>query len=329
MLTIIMYHYVRDLPNTDFPEIKGLLTVEFEGQLDYIERHYTVIDIHDVMRTIKGKKNLPSDACLLTFDDGLFDHYETVFPRLVKRRLSGSFYPSAMSILEHRVLDVNKIHFILASGNNVTEIKNALFEAIEPFRKTTSLPSNNELYDKYAQASHYDEPDVVFIKRTLQVALPEHIRSAITDTLFYHYVTDDEATFAKGLYMDAAQLKEMIAAGMTVGGHGFKHNWLGTLSRNEQKAEITATLGFLEKIYNKRLPEWIMCYPYGSYNNDTLELLSMSDCKLGLTTQVDLSNISRPLELSRLDTNNVPVDKDVPPCSWTHMVKDNRLKKGN
>ena len=323
MLTIIVYHYVRDLPNTDFAEIKGLLTAEFEGQLDYIERHYTVIDIQDVMRTIKGEKNLPSNACLLTFDDGLFDHYETVFPRLVKRGLSGSFYPSAMPILEHQVLDVHKIHFILASGNNVTEIKNALFEAIEPFRKTTSLPSNNELYDKYAQASLYDKPDVEFIKRMLQVALPEHIRSAITDTLFYQYVTDDEATFAKMLYLDAAQLKEMIAAGMTVGGHGFKHNWLGTLSRNEQKAEINATLGFLEQIYNKRLPEWIMCYPKGSYNNDTLELLSISNCKLGLTINVDLSDTSKPLELSRLDTNDLPVDKDAPPCSWTHKINDN------
>ena len=38
--TIIAYHYVRDLSDTDYPEIKGLLTSEFEGQLDYLSKYY-------------------------------------------------------------------------------------------------------------------------------------------------------------------------------------------------------------------------------------------------------------------------------------------------
>ena len=32
-LTVIMYHYVRDLPNTNYPEIKGLLINDFKGIL--------------------------------------------------------------------------------------------------------------------------------------------------------------------------------------------------------------------------------------------------------------------------------------------------------
>ncbi len=33
MLHIVMYHYVRDLPRTRFPQIKGMLLDEFRQQV--------------------------------------------------------------------------------------------------------------------------------------------------------------------------------------------------------------------------------------------------------------------------------------------------------
>ena len=39
MLTVVMYHYVRDLPRTRFPAIHGMRLEHFEGQLDYLTKH--------------------------------------------------------------------------------------------------------------------------------------------------------------------------------------------------------------------------------------------------------------------------------------------------
>ena len=108
MLTIIMYHYVRDLPRTRFPEFKGLLTSQFEGQLDYITQHYTVCGVQQVIATTRGEGELPSNACILTFDDGFIDHYVTVFPMLEERGIIGSFYPSAKAVEECRLLNTHK-----------------------------------------------------------------------------------------------------------------------------------------------------------------------------------------------------------------------------
>src|SRR5688572_25788722 len=118
MLTIVMYHYVRDLPRSRFPEIKALLTREFDQQLDYITARYTVCSLGEVVKAIRGGAALPHDACVLTFDDGFIDHYLTVFPRLVSRGIVGSFFVPAQPVLEHRVLDVHKIHFILAAATD-------------------------------------------------------------------------------------------------------------------------------------------------------------------------------------------------------------------
>lgn len=39
----IMYHYVRDLKNSEYPTIKGLDKELFEKQLAYLLEHYTPV----------------------------------------------------------------------------------------------------------------------------------------------------------------------------------------------------------------------------------------------------------------------------------------------
>ena len=113
-ITIVMYHYVRDLKRSEFPDIKGLDLPFFEGQIAYLKKNYNLIKMEDMIAAIDGNRALPAKAALLTFDDGFKDHYANVFPVLKKNRIQGSFYPSAKPVVENIVLDVHKIHFLLA-----------------------------------------------------------------------------------------------------------------------------------------------------------------------------------------------------------------------
>ena len=265
---------------------------------------------------------MPRNACLLTFDDGFIDHYATVYPRLAARGIRGSFYVvPAAAVLEHQALDVHKIHRILAAEADHTRVKDALLSLLSRFRETRELPSNAALYATYGKPSRFDGPDIVFIKKMLQVGLPEDIRRHIGAELFARFVTPDEETFAKDLYVSVPLLQNMLAAGMTVGGHGYTHRWLGTLGRREQETEIARTHAFLEEVYGTLPGDWVMCYPYGSYNTDTLEILRRCGCPLGLTTRVGLADLKSPLELVRIDTNDLPCDVDAPPCLWTQRIQ--------
>jgi peptidoglycan/xylan/chitin deacetylase (PgdA/CDA1 family) len=328
MLTIVAYHYVRDLPRTRYPRIKGLLTEKFEGQLDYITKHYTVCSIGQVLSAMRGEDELPPNPCLLTFDDGLLDHYLTVFPRLEERGIVGSFYPPAEAIEKHKVLDVHKIHFILASMEDRQKLVEDVSDLVKRYRTEYDIPADEELYQRFAsQGGWSDPPEIVYVKSVLQWGLPELIRSDVVHRLFTQYVTADEGAFARELYMDIDQLRCMARHGMDIGGHGYKHALLGTLPRHEQKQEIDLTVDFLTKICGQKPVDWVMCYPHGSYDDDTVELLNQVGCALGLAVHVGLvSDFSNPFRLERLDTNDLPCSGDANISDWTRKAQQVPVK---
>ena len=75
--------------------------------------------------------------------------------------------------------------------------------------------------------------------------LAEDVRKLITVNLFNKYVTNDEKSFSKELYMDLDQIKCMSRNGMYIGSHGFDHFWLDKLSAEKQESEIDELIKFL------------------------------------------------------------------------------------
>src|ERR1043166_10144092 len=64
---VAMYHYVRDTEATAFPAIRALPPALFEQQLDWLQRHYTVIAPDQLEPAIDGLITMPANAPLLTF----------------------------------------------------------------------------------------------------------------------------------------------------------------------------------------------------------------------------------------------------------------------
>ena len=73
-ITIVMYHFIRELQHTNYPSIKALLSSEFKDQLQYLKQHFNFITIDDCLNAIYGDHEIPNNSCLLTFDDGYIDH---------------------------------------------------------------------------------------------------------------------------------------------------------------------------------------------------------------------------------------------------------------
>ena len=160
---------------------------------------------------------------------------------------------------------------------------------------------------RWAVKARYDGAEIAYLKSMLQHGLPEEVRKEIISKLFKKYVGKHQTDFADELYMSLSDIKKLVDSGMYVGSHGCQHLWLGKIDKLAQALEISNSLKFLEKI-GSRTENWIMCYPYGSYNSDTLDLLVANNCAVGLTTNVDFASLERSkfLELSRFDTNDFP-----------------------
>lgn len=305
-LIIVMYHYVRDLKNSRHNSIKGLDIELFKSQISFLAHTFNIITMEEVIAAIHEGYSLPENSLLLTFDDGYIDHYTNVFPILSEYGLQGSFFIPVKALKEGKVLDVNKIHFILAS--TVPEkLISEIYKRLDYYRGTGyTIPDNKELFEKLAIANRFDTKEVIFIKRLLQSELDEHLRELITNELYIENVGIPEEVFSRELYMSYDQIKCMKRHGMYIGMHSYNHYWLGKLDSAKMKEDINKSLEFISDIIDTN--NWVMNYPYGSYNGETIEYIKSRGCKLGLSSEVRIADITTDnvYALPRLDTNDFP-----------------------
>jgi peptidoglycan/xylan/chitin deacetylase (PgdA/CDA1 family) len=324
-LTVLMYHYVRDVTRTRFARLRALDVAKFRGQLAYVRRHYTVISARELMAAVAARRHdrewgLPRNALLLTFDDGYADHFTQVCPLLADLGLQGSFFAPASAISRRELLDVHKIHFVLASGVEPRALALEICAAVDEQGGAYGLAPSEVLYASLAQASRSDPPEVMFVKRALQSALPSPLREQIVGTLFHRYVSADERAFADELYLTVSQLRDMAAAGMYLGSHGDTHVRLGRLGPEAQAREVDGSLRFLADL-GVDVRAWMIAYPYGDCDTELLRLLRTRGCVVGLTTRPAIATSDMdPLLLPRLAPNDLPTQADARPAPWTATV---------
>lgn len=305
-LFISMYHYTRDLKHSRYPEIKGLDISLFRQQMDFFKNNCNVVTMEQVIDAIKGKCALPEKAVLLTFDDGYIDNFTFAFPILEEYGFQGSFFIPGMTFTTHQLLDVNKIHYILASAD-IRKLVVDVKKKMDYYRgQEFDYPSTEELWSQYATNERFDGKETVFVKRILQTVLPERLRNMISSDLFEKYVGVTEEQLAYELYMTSEQIRTMKKHGMFIGVHGYNHYWLGNLSPEQMRVDISKALETMDEFIDRK--EWVMNYPYGNFNEDVLSFIKAKGACIGLTTETRVAELRKDpeLQLPRLDCNDFP-----------------------
>jgi peptidoglycan/xylan/chitin deacetylase (PgdA/CDA1 family) len=322
-ITLVMYHYVRDLANSRYPAIRGLTLEKFEGQLDYIQKYYTVVGFRNLLEANRGGTKLPSRPCVLTFDDGLMDHYVEVMPRLMERGITGIFYPVTKAMEQRNLLEVHKLHFILASVDDDTALLGELVSSVHELEGKERSEQLKKDFESFQNPRRFDNKVIAFVKKQLQFALHPGLRSSILDSLYREHVNVSENVLARELYLAKHHLKSMVSCGMEIGGHGMTHRWLNHLNREEQRLEITSGFSMLKEIGAMDGTDWMMSYPFSGYNEVTMELLREMGCAMAITSSPGLVNVgSDPLQMLRLDTNDLPFSADAPISDWTQRARE-------
>jgi len=305
-----MYHYVREIKNSKFSNIKGLEFNDFILQLDYFQKYYNIINLDDLISHYNDKDyfKLPPKALLLTFDDGYIDHYDYVYPELIKRKLTGSFYIPAKIVEANKVLDINKIHYILAKCEDEAALVKRIFSKIDQYRLNYNIEENDKLFTESIKSTpSYDTPEVKFIKQSLQKLLPKEIRSILINELLIEILGKSETELAKDLYMSKEQILELSRNKMFIGAHGYEHSWINSISYKDKELEISKSTLFLNNI-NIPKNTWTLSYPYGAYDQEAIEIIKMHGFKLGFTTEPRVCKTEKdsPFALSRIDTKDFP-----------------------
>ncbi|ACK84789.1 polysaccharide deacetylase family protein [Methylorubrum extorquens] len=318
-LTVVMYHYVRPLARSRFPKIKGLELEAFRAQIDYLQDRYRPVRMDEVLDAARSGRPLPERAALLTFDDGYADHYRYVFPILAERGLQGAFYVPRATALERDILDVNRVHFILAAVDDHNALAGQVAAMAEAARGRFDLPSIDELRSLYHVPNRFDPAAVNFVKRLLQHALPSSLRAEMSSELFRVYVAADAHSFSEELYMSLDQMRVMARAGMHFGGHGDRHLWMSRATPAEKAAEVAGAVDLLDAIgvpHDRRT----YCYPYGDFDEASIELLKAGGFQAAFTSHPDIAELGQHpvFELPRIDTNDLAREMILPQDAHAH-----------
>lgn len=209
-LYISMYHYTRDIVHSRYPEIKGLDQPLFRQQLEFMKENFNIVTMEQVMDAVEKKCKLPEKALLLTFDDGYVDNYTYAMPLLEEFGVQGSFFIPGKTFATHQLLDVNKIHYMLACAD-IYKLVDDVKEKMEFYRgREFDFPETEELWNQYAVANRWDCKETIFVKRMLQTVLPERLRNQISSDLFEKYVGMTEEQMQQDIKMALDTLDEFI-----------------------------------------------------------------------------------------------------------------------
>lgn len=310
---VVMYHYVADMEQTEFPALKALGISDFEKQLDWLQEHCDVISYGTFERRMGGgRSSSEKPAALLTFDDGVMHQYTNAFPILKKRGLSAVFFVcDATATDAPLMLNVHRIHFLLAKLGAEAFAK-AVGDALRHDWAMLQTFDRTGLYP-------YDIPADADIKRILNYELPFDVADRVLRAVFEREF-GDETAFAKELYFSPAHMREMADAGMTFGTHTNMHRVISRSTPADQREALCHGVERIRSITEQtNVP---FCYPYGhrsTYTDDTIRILEEtghSSAFVVLSEPVHFKNAKR-YELPRFDT------KDLPPFpKHKHLPKD-------
>ena len=96
-INIVMYHYVREIKNSKYPNLKGLEFKNFKNQINFFLRNFNILSDDDFKEILSNKKIPSKPSIILTFDDGYIDHYKYVYPYLRKKKNLWQFLSSKAS----------------------------------------------------------------------------------------------------------------------------------------------------------------------------------------------------------------------------------------
>jgi peptidoglycan/xylan/chitin deacetylase (PgdA/CDA1 family) len=292
----VMYHYVRDNDAEKTPHLSSLYFEDFKSQLDWLQSEFQLLTYAEMNDCIVKHKPFPANTFMLTFDDGLKDHYKYVFHELKKRKLEGIFYVNSSIYEKAFPMAVHITHFILEKigAQEFTKI------IVAKLKKHNVSIETTHLDDVY----RYDDINYSHIKQLMNYSLNYAVRDKIIEELFFDFY-QNPAEFCDHIYLSLDELKEMHEGGMIIGNHTHSHKVLSRLSREEQHHEIKKCSDFLKKELN--IDNASFCFPYGhhhTFNGITLELLSNLNLSSAFTTKRETTsaNVYGRFMLQRFDT---------------------------
>ena len=260
---VLCYHYLRQNKDIDqFPRILGTDITEFKDQLSMLQKNYKFISLDNISNLSVKKINVDknSSKILLTFDDGLSDHY-TAAKILSELNISGVFFIPTCIIEDKLPANPIIIHYTLAIFG--------IEKFLEEYRKNLQIL---ELDLNILDISYSKNKDSVWniiakIKSIFKYELGYKNSRKILLNIYKNLLCKKYKNPLKIMHLSENQIKEMLEMGHHLGAHTHSHISVAATELNSKDfiKEIIHPKNYLEKKFNTKVNSF--SYPFGGKND--------------------------------------------------------------
>ncbi|MHB8066495.1 MAG: polysaccharide deacetylase family protein [Desulfobaccales bacterium] len=243
---------------------------------------------------------------VLTFDDGLKNHFDYVAPVLQEFGINALFFVNTMPWSENMLLPVHKAH-LLSAAFSYLELSTE-FEAEAQKRGVVRTIGQVEVATARSQYK-YDDDATAQVKYYLNAVIPQSLRAEVLNAVFSRRLGADR-DYVEQHYLSPQAARELYGLGHTVSAHTHCHLHLASASTTERHADLRQNIGFIQQLVtgNTSPLSWIS-YPYGgpsSYNDEVIADARALGFELGVTMKrgLNLLGAPEPMLLKRVDTND-------------------------
>lgn len=243
-LTVLNYHRISDHHAPDFETFKPNVSAtpgEFARQMDYLQRHFNIVSIHEMHAWLEGKADLPKYPALITFDDGYYDNLSNALPVLTKRGIPALVFVTTDYINRNKAPFWDMVAFCFYRSKRKMGQLPLLGE-----REWGTRNSCDALIREFSEAIKYlPAPEKKETLERLQEILEVKIGKGEFSNLFLNW----------------DQVRELRAAGIDIGAHTITHPILTLIPIDAADTEISDSKTMIENQLGERVSSF--AYPNG------------------------------------------------------------------
>ena len=231
----------------------------FRRQLRFLKSRYQLITPEEFRNWWDGCSSLPARAVLLTCDDGLLNGLTEMVPILLEEGARCLFFVASAAVGEDPTYDGPAYLWYEELYRMLDQAPPERAAAVQGNRAGKSSGGKLNVLgyweDAIRELSKLNAEDrrVAINSLRSRLSLPDDWRM--------HDLGDGPAERRFRL-LNRAELRQLVAQGMTVGAHTASHPWLPSMEAELARREIQECRSRLESCLQREI--WAMAYPFGS-----------------------------------------------------------------
>ncbi len=266
-ITVLNYHRIIDSASDDFSTFKPNVSAsphEFNRQMEYVKNFYEVIALGDLLLWFQGKKPLPSNSLLITFDDGYYDNLEHAYPIL-----NSAGFSAVIFLATNYIGSSSPFFWDFASYCAYHTKKDRMLFPNGEYQSWENSATRDKVVAKWVQVVKYFQSDE---KQKLIENLATDLNVSVPLDAF------------AGLHLNWDQVRKMRDLGIEFGAHTASHPILTKVPLSQVEHELVSSKNQLQEELKKEV--FSFAYPNGGrldISPAVVELVKKTGFKLAFT----------------------------------------------